>query len=108
MQYPGRSNDQALYLMGMVLVHPENPEQDIQQAAVCFQGIVDRYPGSNLVAASQTWLALIDQLKENHGTVERLENASAALEKQLKNEKSKRVRLEKRLQQMKAIDLTVE
>jgi outer membrane protein assembly factor BamD (BamD/ComL family) len=107
-QYPGRSDDQALYLMGMVLVHPENPGQDIQQAAARFQGIVDRFPDSDLVAASQTWLALIAQLEKNHDTVERLGIASTALEKQLKDEKSKRIRLEKRLQQMKTIDLTVE
>ena len=72
-RYPGRSEDQALYLMGMVLVHPDNPGQDLQQATVCFRDIVARYPGSDLGTASRTWLALISQLEENRRTVEQLE-----------------------------------
>ena len=107
-RYPGRSDDQALYLLGMVLVHPDNPRHDLQQAVACFQDIVGRYPDSGLVAASQTWLALIAQLEESQRTVENLESASTTLKKQLKDEKDKRIRLEERLQQMKAIDLTVE
>jgi tetratricopeptide (TPR) repeat protein len=107
-QYPGQSNDQALYLLGMVLVHPDNPRQDFQQAGICFQDIIGRYPDSGLVAAAQTWLALIAQMEARQRTVADLESASAALKKQLEDEKDKRIRLEERLQQMKAIDLTVE
>ena len=107
-QYPGWFDDQVFYLMGMVLVHPNNPLQDLHKAGVCFRGIVEHYPDSGLVAASQTWLALIAQLEARQRTVEDLESASAVLKKQLKDEKDKRIRLEERLQQMKAIDLTVE
>ena len=107
-QYSGSSDDQALYLLGMVLVHPDNPRQDLQQAVNCFQDIVGRYPDSDLVVASQTWLALIAQLEARQRLVEDLESASATLEKQLKDEKAKRIRLEERLRQLKAIDLTVE
>lgn len=107
-QYAGRVDAQALLLLGMVLIHPGNPEQDIQQAAVCFQRIVDHYPDSDGVAAARTWLALIAHLEENRRIVQSLANTSTVLEKQLKTEKDKRIRLEERLQQMKAIDLTME
>ena len=106
--YPGWFDDQAFYLMGMVLVHPDNPLQDLHKAGACFRGIVEHYPDSGLVVASQTWLALIAQLEARQRTVEDLESASAALKKQLKDEKAKRSRLEDRLQQLKAIDLSVE
>lgn len=107
-QYPGRLDDQAFYLMGMVLVHPDNPRQDLHKAAACFRGIVAHYPDSALVAASQTWLALISQLDESQRMVERLETTAADLKKHVKAGQDQRRRLEKRLQQMKAIDLTVE
>jgi tetratricopeptide (TPR) repeat protein len=107
-QFPGQADDRALYLLGMVLVHPDNPMQDIDQAAACFQRIVDRHPNSDLVAAAQTWLAIIARLEENDRVVARMETASAALEQRLNAEKDQRLRLEERLQQMKAIDLTVE
>jgi len=107
-EYAGWVDDQALLLLGMVLIHPDNPEQDAPQAAVCFQRIVDRYPESHGVAAARTWLAMIAQLDENQRIIKNLANTSAVLEKQLKTEKNKRHRLEERLQQMKAIDLTME
>ena len=107
-EYPGWADDQALLLLGMVLIHPGNPEQDVPQAAVCFQRLVDRYPGSDGVAAARTWLAMIAQLDENQRIIKSLANTSAVLEKQLKTEKDKRLHLEERLQQMKAIDLTME
>ena len=107
-QFPGRQEDQALTLLGMVWVHPDNPRQDTHQAAICFRRVVDNYPNSPWVAACQTWLDVIARLEEKDSLIERLETGSAALEQQLKVEKGKRARLEERLQQMKAIDLTVE
>jgi hypothetical protein len=61
-----------------------------------------------LVAAAETWLALIDRLEENEQFMERMQTTSLALEQQLKVEKRKRIQLEERLQQMKAIDLNLE
>ena len=107
-EYAGWVDDQALLLLGMVLIHPDNPEQDVLQAAACFQRIVDHYPDSHEVAAARTWLAMITRLDENERIIKSLANTSAVLEKQLKTEKNKRNRLEERLQQMKAIDLTME
>lgn len=107
-QYPGRLSDQAFYLKGMVLVHPDNPRQDLYKAGACFQGIVAHYPDSALVAASLTWLALISQLEESQRAVENLESTAADLKKHVKQAQDQRRRLEERLQQMKAIDLTVE
>lgn len=107
-RYAGWADDQALLLLGMVLIHPDNPEQDVQRAAVCFERLVDRHPESGEVAAARTWLALIARLEEDQRLVQRLASTSTVLEKQLRTEKGKRLRLEERLQQMKAIDLTVE
>ena len=107
-QFPGRQEDQALTLLGLVWVHPDNPMQDTHQAAIYFRRVVANHPNSPYAAACQTWLDVIARLEENDSLIERLETASEALEQQLKAEKSKRARLEERLQQMKAIDLTVE
>ena len=107
-QFAGQADDRALYLLGMVWVHPDNPQQDTHRADICFRRIVDQHSGSPLVAASETWLALIARLEENEQFVERMQATSLALEQRLKVEKSKRIQLEERLQQMKAIDLNLE
>jgi hypothetical protein len=107
-QFSGQMDDQALYLLGLVWVHPDNPQQDTHIADLCFRRIVDQHVESPLVAAAETWLALIDRLEENEQFMERMQTTSLALEQQLKVEKRKRIQLEERLQQMKAIDLNLE
>lgn len=107
-RFPGRADDRALHLLGMVLIHPHNPDGDPSSAADCFQRIVDHHPDSPLVAEAQTWLALIARLEDRNRTIARMEKTVPALEQQLKAEAQRRRQLEERLQQMKAVDLTIE
>lgn len=107
-QFAGQVDDRALYLLGLVWVHPDNPQQDTYRADICFRRIVDQHSESPLVAASETWLAWIARLEQNEQFVESIKTASQALEQRLKIEEGKRIQLEERLQQMKAIDLNLE
>lgn len=107
-QFAGQVDDRALYLLGLVWVHPQNPQQDTHRADICFRRIVDQHSESPLVAASETWLAWIARLEHHEQFVEHLKMTSRALEQRLKVEEGKRIQLEARLQQMKAIDLNLE
>ena len=107
-QFSGQVDDRALYLLGLVWIHPDNPQQDTHHADICFRRLVDQHPESPLVAAAETWLAMIARLEENEQFVNRLETTTLALEERLKVEERKRIQLEERLQQMKAIDLNLE
>jgi hypothetical protein len=107
-QYAGQADDQALFLAGLVWIHPDNPNQNNHLADICFGRVVDQHPDSPLVAASETWRAMIGRMEEKEQMIERLAKVSLALEKQLKAEKDNRLRLEERLQKMKAIDLNQE
>jgi len=107
-EFAGQADDQALYLLGLVWVHPENPQQDIHRADICFRRIVEQHSASPLVAASETWRAWIARLEQNEQSVERMKTTSLDLQQRLKAEEGKRIQLEERLQQMKAIDLHLE
>ena len=107
-QFPGQVDDQALYLLGLVWVHPENPQQDIHRADICFRRIVEQHPTSPLVVASETWLAWIARQEQQNQFVERMQTTTLSLEQRLQAEKDKRLQLEERLQQMKAVDLNLE
>lgn len=107
-QFPGHADDQALYLRGMVLVHPANPQGDPRAAAAAFRRLVIGSPDSPLVAGARTWLALIAGLEHRDRAAERLKAQNQTLQEQLSDETKKRLKLEERLQQMKAVDLTVE
>jgi hypothetical protein len=106
--FPGHADDQALYLMGMVLIHPDNPQGDPREAAAAFRRLVVGSPDSPLVAGARTWLALIADLEHGARAAERLKAQNQTLREQLDDETEKRLKLEERLQQMKAVDLTVE
>lgn len=106
--YSDSMEDQALHLLGMVLIHPNNPGQDTQQALDCFQRIVNLYPNSEVAADASTWIAVIAEMEAKNRLVESLENDASVLEQKLNTEKRKRISLEERLQQMKVIDLTTD
>lgn len=105
---PGEADDQALYLLGLALFHPDNPERDAHGAVVAFQRIVAEYPHSTRVADARTWLAVTARLEKCEDTLARLEERLTASEKKLAEERQRRTQLAERLQQMKDVDLTVE
>jgi hypothetical protein len=107
-QFAGQVDDQALYLLGLVWIHPDNPQQDIHRAGICFRRIVEQHPASPLVVASETWLAWIARQDQHDQFLERMQTTSLSLEQRLKAETKKRIQLEERLQQMKAVDLNLE
>lgn len=107
-QFAGQADDQALYLLGMIWIHPDNPRQDLRLADSYYRRIIVHYPESSLVAASRTWRAVIASMKEHRQITEKMETTSLALRQQLKSEANRRIQLEERLQQMKAIDLDLQ
>ena len=107
-RFPGQADDRALLLLGMVGVHPDNPRDDTQDGAEAFRRLVADYPDSPLVVDARTWLAFVANLEESKRTVQALQTQNQILEERLDSEKQQRLKLEERLQQMKAVDLTVE
>jgi hypothetical protein len=107
-QFNGQADDQALYLLGMVWIHPDNPRQDLGLADTYYRRIIDQYPDSSLVAASRTWRAVIADMEEHRRLTKQMETTSLALQQQLENEVNRRIQMEERLQQMKAIDLDLQ
>lgn len=107
-EFPGQADDRALHLKAMVLVHPDNPQGDLQAGAHAFGRIVADYPDSPLMANARTWLAMLARMKANQLARDRLDARNRSLEKGLNREIARRLMLEERLQQLKAVDLSVE
>jgi outer membrane protein assembly factor BamD (BamD/ComL family) len=107
-RFPGQADDRALHLLGLVLMHPDNPRGDRQEGAEVFRRLVADYPDSPLVVDARTWLAFVADLEESKHTVQALQTQNRRLEERLSSEQEQRRKLEKRLQQMKAVDLTMD
>ncbi len=107
-QFPERLADQALFQIGMVYAHPDNPDRDIHKALQSFQDIIDRYPASHLQPEAHLWLAVMGQLSAQEGQIRFLTRRSASLEKTLKMQKRKISQLQDQLEKLKRIDIHME
>lgn len=52
--------DQALYNLGLIYAHIDNPAKDFQKAQGYFAELIKEYPASSLVAESRVWLGLFE------------------------------------------------
>ena len=84
-------DDKALFNMGLIYAHYENPEKDFAKSKEFFHNLIDKYPRSPLVEQAKMW---VDTL----GCVEREKQASVALGKKLEE-------LEKQTEQKDSEDL---
>ncbi len=107
-QFPTRLADQSLFQIGLVYAHPHNPDRNIQKAVDSFQGIIDRYPTSQLQPDAHLWLAVLDQLRAQEGQIRFLTQRSAPLKKALKMQKKKISQLQDQLEKLKRIDIHME
>jgi tetratricopeptide (TPR) repeat protein len=131
--HPMTLGDQALFLMGLLNAHPENPQADYDKAIVCFERIIREFPLSEKKEEARLWFLTLRHREEELGQlrmkVKGIEQASEAKEKKLKSlqeELEERERklteeqneidqlrnrvaeLEAQLSKLKNVDLTIE
>ena len=100
------AEDLALYNIGVILAHPENPKKDQVKAINSFKALVAEYPRSIYAEPSKVWIDLLDQqrkLKEERQKVAE-EKRSLTREKEMlvqerqklhyQNEKSQQLDME--------------
>ena len=107
-RFPVRLADQALFQIGLVYAHPDNPDQDIQKAAESFRGIIDRYPSSHLQPEAQVWLSVLDQISDQEDQIRCLSERNAPLERAFIMQKKKIRQLQDQLEKLKRIDIHME
>jgi tetratricopeptide (TPR) repeat protein len=82
--FPGVSpGDSALFHMGLIRVHPNNPQRDYEKALKCFRRLGRDFPRSALKEKARVWIGTINELIQREGKIKDLEEAVSALKKQL-------------------------
>ena len=69
-------SDKALFNMGLIYAHHENPDMDYVQSKIMFDTLIKEYPQSTLVEQAKMW-------KDTLGCVEREKKNSVKLEKKI-------------------------
>ncbi|MDQ1331626.1 MAG: hypothetical protein QG578_1894 [Thermodesulfobacteriota bacterium] len=82
--FPGDSpGDRALFHMGIILAHPENPKKNYKKAIESFQQLAGNFPGSALREEARVWTGVIKELIRYEEKVKELEGTVSAYKKQV-------------------------
>lgn len=108
--------DQAFFLMGVSYAHPKNPSPDQEKSIECFEGLMQRYPGSDLIPPAELYISTLGRIKGLDNEILQLKNTNTARQKeinglrtQLNNLKNNEIkRLRNQLDNLKKIDLNME
>ncbi len=93
--------DKVLFEMGIIYASPANKQKDYHKALNCFQRIIKTYPQSKYGQNSEVMINLLD-------TVMNSNNKLVSRQKQIENLEQQLAELEKTLEKIKEIDMSLE
>ena len=67
--------DEALYNLGLIYAHVDNPAKDFNKSQAYFQTLTQKFPDSELAEEAQIWLGLFE-------TIEKIQQIDIDIEKQ--------------------------
>ncbi len=80
--------DQALFNMGLIYAHAENPQRDIPKALHLFRKILKDYPGSPLTVEAKVFAGVLQENEKLNQTVEKSKQVDIEVEEK-KREKAR-------------------
>lgn len=114
-KFPKSLAAQALFQVGLIYVHPKNPNPNYQKSLESFQRIVTAFHGSDLRNDAQIWVLLIRQIVDEEKEIGDLKDKNVSLEKTVRAEKNKIKNLQKKIknlqdqiEELKRVDMGIE
>jgi hypothetical protein len=105
--FPHSLADQALFQIGLIYAHPENPNQNYEKSLGSFTKIISEFPESRLRHQSQLWVVFIRDAIEKERKIGILNSKNVLLEKTVEQQKNKITILQKKIETRKNADLIV-
>lgn len=82
-RYPETCGDRALFQMGLIYLHPQNPNADYQKSLRYFGRLQSRFPDSDLRSEAEIWIFVLQKTLEKEKEIEALKEAQDLKEKEL-------------------------
>jgi DNA repair exonuclease SbcCD ATPase subunit len=82
-RYPQSQGDHALFQMGLIYLHPQNPNSDYQKSLGYFERLKREFPDSHLRSEAQIWIYVLQRLSEKEKDIEALKEVWMLKEKEL-------------------------
>ena len=111
--------DVALYRMGLVYAHPQNPQRDLPKALGSFAQLVSAYPASPWAESAKVWVGVLEEAENSKRDIEKsreaiekskqeLEQNRQAMEKSKREIERSRLELEKIKQEIEKTKQVIE
>lgn len=103
--HPG---DKALFHMGLIFVHPDNPRKNIRKSLKYFETIIRDFPQSELTTRASMWSTTLTALIDVDAKMKKLQKKIGILRQQIEeNDKTISI-LKEQLTKIKEIDIITE
>lgn len=106
-QFPDNLADQALFQIGQLCAHPENPNRNYEKALGSFNKILDGFPESPLKPQAQIWVLFVKDVIDKERNLGILNLKNASLEKTIERQKIEISNLQKKIDERSKDDLIV-
>jgi tetratricopeptide (TPR) repeat protein len=88
LSHPRFPKDQALFNLGLVYAHSENPKKDFGKSLDFFKRLINEYPRSSLFEQAKIWVAILQEHEELNRVIQKLKQVDIEIEEK-KREKAK-------------------
>jgi len=92
-RYPQGQGDHALFQMGLIYLHPQNPKVDYQKSLGYFQRLEREFPDSQLRSEAEIWISLLNKSLEKEEDIKALNEERNLKEKEINRNKQEINRL---------------
>ncbi|MBW2568345.1 MAG: tetratricopeptide repeat protein [Deltaproteobacteria bacterium] len=118
--FPGISpGDNALFYIGLILLHPDNPQRDYEKSLISFQRIIREFPRTRLREKAKVLSYVVAELIRSKNDIKKLKESADFLQNKLRKENEKKANtlkkqlkeiegLKEQLKKLKEIDIIIE
>lgn len=103
--HPG---DEALFHMGLIFAHPENPQKDKSKSLHYFATLIKDFPESELVMQAGIWSKTLTARIDMDAEVKKLQEESGDFRQQIEKNHKTITTLKEQLRKIKEIDINME
>jgi hypothetical protein len=104
-KFPHSLNDQALFQMGLLYAHPENPNQNYQKSLGAFNKILNEYSKSRLRHQAQLWVLIVEDAIDKKQKIGILDKEKISLTRAVEQQQIEIAILQKKLVTRENVDL---
>ena len=87
--FPQTLGDRALFQMGLLYAHPENPNSDYKKSLESFQSLIREFPNSDKREEARLWVLVHQEIISKNTDITKLNGRIDFFEKELEKNKKK-------------------